>query len=185
MRGLQGTGQCLLQAPGWGWGSVPLARLDFPYSLPLLLAPVLTTSLPPRHCRYMPWVGQINALEPAMQDLTLEALKAKTTEFRGRLSRGTTLDDLLPEAFAVVREVSSRVLRLRHYDVQMVRPPPGDRPAFQKGPDWPQALRCAVVRNVPNCMLRLRHHEVQPGRPAWELLWPKGRSPCSTTECRH
>ena len=57
-----------------------------------------------------------------MQDLTLEALKAKTTEFRGRLSRGATLDDLLPEAFAVVREVSSRVLRLRHYDVQMVRP---------------------------------------------------------------
>lgn len=120
-----------------------------------------------------------------MQDLTLEALKAKTTEFRGRLSRGATLDDLLPEAFAVVREVSSRVLRLRHYDVQMVRPPPGDRPAFQKGPDWPQALRCAVVRNVPNCMLRLRHHEVQLGRPAWEFLWPKGRSPCSTTECRH
>eukprot|EP00891_Asterochloris_glomerata_P006479 jgi/Astpho2/6479/e_gw1.00096.28.1_t len=55
-----------------------------------------------------------------MQDLTLEALKAKTTEFRGRLSRGATLDDLLPEAFAVVREVSSRVLRLRHYDVQMI-----------------------------------------------------------------
>ena len=57
-----------------------------------------------------------------MQALTLEDLKAKTAEFRGRLSRGATLADLLPEAFAVVREVSSRVLRLRHYDVQLVRP---------------------------------------------------------------
>ena len=57
-----------------------------------------------------------------MQALTFEDLKAKTAEFRRRLSRGATLSDLLPEAFAVVREVSSRVLRLRHYDVQMVRP---------------------------------------------------------------
>ena len=57
-----------------------------------------------------------------MQALTLEDLTAKTAEFRRRLSRGATLNDLLPEAFAVVREVSSRVLRLRHYDVQMVRP---------------------------------------------------------------
>ena len=47
-------------------------------------------------------------------------LKAKTTEFRERLAKGETLDQLLPEAFAVVREASQRVLGLRHYDVQMI-----------------------------------------------------------------
>ncbi len=65
-------------------------------------------------------VAKINAFEPALQALTDEELRAKTDEFKQRLGAGATLDDLLPEAFAVVREASRRVLGLRHYDVQMI-----------------------------------------------------------------
>ncbi|MFN3856742.1 MAG: preprotein translocase subunit SecA [Caulobacter sp.] len=65
-------------------------------------------------------VAKINALEPAMAALSDEALRAKTDEFKARLSRGETLDQILPEAFAVVREASKRVLGQRHYDVQLV-----------------------------------------------------------------
>ncbi|MEO1751516.1 preprotein translocase subunit SecA [Thiofaba sp. EF100] len=65
-------------------------------------------------------VAAINALEPAMQALTLEELKGKTQEFRDRLAQGTTLDDLLVEAFAVCREASRRVLGMRHFDVQLI-----------------------------------------------------------------
>ncbi len=65
-------------------------------------------------------VARINALEPAMAALSDEALRAKTDEFKARLSRGETLDQILPEAFAVVREASKRVLGQRHYDVQLV-----------------------------------------------------------------
>ncbi|HET8897714.1 MAG TPA: preprotein translocase subunit SecA [Rhodanobacteraceae bacterium] len=65
-------------------------------------------------------VARINALEPDMQALDDAALKAKTDEFKRRLGEGETLDKLLPEAFAVVREASQRVLGLRHYDVQMI-----------------------------------------------------------------
>ena len=65
-------------------------------------------------------VKDINELEPQMQRLTDDDLKGKTADFRQRLKQGATLDDLLIEAFAVVREVSSRVLRLRHYDAQLV-----------------------------------------------------------------
>jgi len=64
-------------------------------------------------------VEQINALESSMQKLTDEALKNKTEEFRVRLQKGATLDDLLPETFAVVREASKRTLGLRHFDVQL------------------------------------------------------------------
>ena len=69
---------------------------------------------------YQRRVPQINALEPAMQALDDAALRAKTDEFRGRIAQGTSLDDLLPEAFAVVREASRRVLGMRHFDVQMI-----------------------------------------------------------------
>jgi preprotein translocase subunit SecA len=62
----------------------------------------------------------INDLEPAMRELTPEALASKTGEFRERLSAGESLDDLLPEAFAAVREASRRTTGLRHYDVQMI-----------------------------------------------------------------
>lgn len=62
----------------------------------------------------------INSLEPTMQALSDEALAAKTQEFKDRLAKGETLDQLLPEAFAVVREVSFRTLKMRHFDVQLV-----------------------------------------------------------------
>jgi preprotein translocase subunit SecA len=65
-------------------------------------------------------VPRINALEPEMQALSDEQLRGKTAVFRARLSEGTPLDELLPEAFAVVREASRRVLGLRHFDVQMI-----------------------------------------------------------------
>jgi preprotein translocase subunit SecA len=59
-------------------------------------------------------------LEPGLKALSDEALRAKTEEFRQRLKQGTTLDDLLPEAFAVVREAAWRTLRMRHFDVQLI-----------------------------------------------------------------
>ncbi|MGA9333206.1 MAG: preprotein translocase subunit SecA [Rudaea sp.] len=65
-------------------------------------------------------VAKINALEGDLQALSDADLSAKTTEFRKRLADGATLDSLLPEAFAVVREASRRVLGLRHYDVQLI-----------------------------------------------------------------
>jgi len=65
-------------------------------------------------------VEQINALEPQMAALSDEQLRAKTDEFRNRLAKGETLDDLLPEAFAVVREASKRTLGMRHFDVQLM-----------------------------------------------------------------
>ncbi|MDE2391471.1 MAG: preprotein translocase subunit SecA, partial [Rhodospirillales bacterium] len=65
-------------------------------------------------------VAAINALEPQMQALDDAALAAKTQEFKNRLEQGETLDDLLEEAFAVVREASKRVLGMRHFDVQLI-----------------------------------------------------------------
>ena len=69
---------------------------------------------------YQRRVPQITALEPAMQALSDEALAGKTGEFRARLDQGETLDALLPEAFATVREAARRVLGLRHFDVQLI-----------------------------------------------------------------
>ncbi len=69
---------------------------------------------------YQRRVPQINAHEPAMSALSDEALAGKTQEFRARLNDGAPLDDLLPEAFAVVREAAKRVLGLRHFDVQLI-----------------------------------------------------------------
>ncbi|PKO94004.1 MAG: preprotein translocase subunit SecA [Betaproteobacteria bacterium HGW-Betaproteobacteria-1] len=65
-------------------------------------------------------VAAINALEPAMQALSDEALKVKTEEFKQRYQAGESLDKLLPEAFAVVREGGRRVLEMRHFDVQLI-----------------------------------------------------------------
>ena len=77
-----------------------------------------------RNERYLrscgPLVAQVNAHEPAMQALSDEALRAKTSEFRQRHADGETLDQLLPEAFAVVREAGRRVLGMRHFDVQLI-----------------------------------------------------------------
>ena len=69
---------------------------------------------------YQRRVPQINALEPAMEQLSDEALRAKTVEFRERLAGGATLDEVLPEAFAVVREASKRTVGMRPFDVQMI-----------------------------------------------------------------
>ena len=69
---------------------------------------------------YQRRVPQVNAFEPAMQALSDEGLRDKTAEFRARLAEGATLDHLLPEAFAVVREAARRVLGLRHFDVQLI-----------------------------------------------------------------
>lgn len=65
-------------------------------------------------------VAQINALEETLMTLSDEALRAKTDEFRGRIEQGETLDQLLPEAFAVVREAARRSLGMRHFDVQLI-----------------------------------------------------------------
>ena len=67
-----------------------------------------------------PLVVRINDLEPAMQQLSDIDLATKTIDFKESLSRGATLDDILPEAFAVVREAGRRVLNMRHFDVQMI-----------------------------------------------------------------
>ena len=62
----------------------------------------------------------ITDLEPKFEAMSLEALRAKTREFRIRLAKGETLEDILPEAFAVVRETSKRTIGLRHYDIQLI-----------------------------------------------------------------
>ena len=70
--------------------------------------------------RVMPLVKKINELEPEMEKLSDKELQAKTPEFKERLSKGETLDNILPEAFAVAREASKRVLGMRHFDVQLI-----------------------------------------------------------------
>src|SRR5216110_2332987 len=69
---------------------------------------------------YQPRVDAINALEPEIAALSDEALKARTAEFRQQLADGKTLDDILEEAFATVREAAKRTLGQRHFDVQLV-----------------------------------------------------------------
>ncbi len=70
--------------------------------------------------KYRHAVGKINSLEAGFEQLSDEALRAKTEEFRQRLTQGETLDAVLPEAFAVVREGSKRVMKMRHFDVQLL-----------------------------------------------------------------
>ena len=70
--------------------------------------------------RVMPIVKKINGLEPEMEKLSDKELQAKTQEFKERLLNGETLDDILPEAFAVAREASKRTLGMRHFDVQLI-----------------------------------------------------------------
>jgi preprotein translocase subunit SecA len=70
--------------------------------------------------QYRAVVAKINALEPQFEALDDAALQAKTADFRARLEQGSTLDDLLPEAFATVREASKRTLKMRHFDVQLM-----------------------------------------------------------------
>ena len=85
-----------------------------------LLAKVIGTQNEREIKRVRPLVAAINALEPQIKALTDEQLRAKTDEFRQRVAAGASLDDLLVEAFAVVREAGWRVLKMRHFDVQLI-----------------------------------------------------------------
>ncbi|MBQ4537147.1 MAG: preprotein translocase subunit SecA, partial [Lachnospiraceae bacterium] len=70
--------------------------------------------------RIIPLVDKIEALRPTMQALSDEELKAKTVEYKKRVAEGESLDSLLPEAFATVREAGKRVLNMEHYRVQLI-----------------------------------------------------------------
>jgi len=85
-----------------------------------LLAKVIGTQNERDLKRLRPFVAAINAKEPETEKLSDEGLRRKTAEFRQRLANGETLDDLLPEAFAVVREAGRRILKMRHFDVQLI-----------------------------------------------------------------
>jgi preprotein translocase subunit SecA len=85
-----------------------------------LLAKVVGTQNERELKRLRPIVGEVNAHEPAIRALGEEQLRGKTAGFRERLAQGAPLDDLLPEAFAVVREAGRRVLNMRHFDVQLI-----------------------------------------------------------------
>ena len=71
--------------------------------------------------RAMKWVEQVNAQEDAFKQLSDEQLLGKTVEFKERLAKGESLDKLLPEAFAAVREAAGRTIGQRHYNVQLDR----------------------------------------------------------------
>src|ERR671924_319425 len=70
--------------------------------------------------RIQPLIDQINQRESALTNLALDELRTQTTLFRERLAQGAPLDSLIPDAFAVVREVSRRLLNMRHFDVQLI-----------------------------------------------------------------
>ncbi len=85
-----------------------------------LLAKVIGTQNERELKRLRPLVDQVSVLEASIKPLSDEQLRAKTDEFRARLAKDETLDDLMPEAFAVVREAGRRVLNMRHFDVQII-----------------------------------------------------------------
>src|SRR5215203_1399140 len=85
-----------------------------------ILAKVIGTQNERDLKKLRPIVAQINAKEPEIQRLSDAELRGKTEEFRARLANGEALEDLLPEAFAVVREGGRRVLNMRHFDVQLI-----------------------------------------------------------------
>jgi len=88
--------------------------------LDTLLAKVVGTQNERELKRLRPLVAQVNALEPSIKALSDDQLRDKTAEFKNRVANGETLDDLLVEAFAVVREAGRRVLNMRHFDVQLI-----------------------------------------------------------------
>ncbi|HEY3381438.1 MAG TPA: preprotein translocase subunit SecA [Vicinamibacterales bacterium] len=85
-----------------------------------LLAKVIGTQNERELKRIAPLIAAVNRFEDSIRPLTDDELRGKTVEFRERLSKGETLDDLLPEAFAVVREAGWRTLNMRHFDVQLI-----------------------------------------------------------------
>src|SRR5437867_5243725 len=88
--------------------------------LDTLLAKVVGTQNERELKRLRPIVAEVNAFEPSIQSLSDAELRAKTAEFREKIDQGAALDDLLPEAFAVVREAGRRTLNMRHFDVQLI-----------------------------------------------------------------
>jgi preprotein translocase subunit SecA len=88
--------------------------------LDTVLAKIIGTQNERELKRIRPLVAEINAKEPATQALSDEQLRARTTEFRERVANGEALEDVLPEAFAVVREAGRRTLGMRHFDVQLI-----------------------------------------------------------------
>src|SRR5689334_12836220 len=99
------------------------ARPSFEPRTPML-PKLLTSIFGSRNDRllkqYRAVVTRINALEPTFEKASDAELRAKTDEFKARHAKGETLDDLLPEAFAVVREAGKRALKMRHFDVQLI-----------------------------------------------------------------
>src|ERR1035438_10164467 len=85
-----------------------------------ILAKVFGTKTEREVKELQPKVGAINELEPQIRELSDIDLAAKTIEFKERIAQGATLDDVLPEAFAVVREGGRRILKMRHFDVQLM-----------------------------------------------------------------
>src|SRR5215510_3654095 len=85
-----------------------------------LLAKIFGTKNEREVKKILPMVAEINALEPEMMNLTDAEMAAKTVQFRERLAQGATLDDLLVEAFALVREAGRRSVNMRHFDVQLI-----------------------------------------------------------------
>ncbi len=106
----------------WFCRGSPWALLS--HSVPYMINNLLTRVFGSRNERLLKQlqrsVGKINALESEMENLSDDALKAKTPEFQQRIRDGEALDKILPEAFAVCREASRRVLGMRHYDVQLI-----------------------------------------------------------------
>jgi preprotein translocase subunit SecA len=88
--------------------------------LDTLLAKVIGTQNERELKRIRPLIGEINEKEPAIQQLSDEGLRGKTAEFRQRVANGESLEALLPDAFAVVREAGRRTLNMRHFDVQLI-----------------------------------------------------------------
>src|SRR5580765_6676187 len=88
--------------------------------LDTILAKVVGTQNERELKRLRPIVAEVNAFEPAIKALSDEQLRGKTAEFKQRVANGETLDELLPEVFAVVREAGRRVLNMRHFDVQLI-----------------------------------------------------------------
>ena len=114
LAGLRPTLPRALGIESWDTRAVPRMIID------TLLAKVIGTQNERELKRIRPLVAEINAKEPEIQALSDEALRGKTVEFRQRLANGEALDDLLPEAFAVVREAGKRTLNMRHFDVQLI-----------------------------------------------------------------
>ena len=89
-----------------------------------MISNILTRIFGSRNERLLKQYGQavreINALEPAMVALSDDAIRGKTAELKARVANGETLDAVLPEAFAVVREAGKRALAMRHFDVQLI-----------------------------------------------------------------